>query len=77
MNKSKACLLILMFELLSCASSPKKIPGDKLKSPGDEAPALITPEVRRMWVPDKIEGDQYVKGHFIYYFEKGAQWKLQ
>ena len=77
MNKRKACLLILLFELSACASSTKINPGDKSKSPGDDAPTLISPEVRRMWVPDKIEGDQYVKGHFIYYFEKGAQWKSQ
>jgi hypothetical protein len=50
---------------------------DKSKTKEEEAPSLIAPEVRRLWVPDKIENDQYVKGHFIYFIEKEAQWKLQ
>src|ERR1700675_5057143 len=29
-----------------------------------EVPFLTKPEVRSIWVPDKIEGNQYIQGHY-------------
>lgn len=76
MTNRKRILLFTPFILLlgACSSAGKKIPEDKKE---DGEPSLMAPQVRRMWVPDKIEADQYIKGHFIYFIEKGAQWKAQ
>ena len=66
---------IFLLALDACSSAGKKLPENQLKEDGE--PSLLSPQIRRMWVPDKIEADQYIKGHYIYFIEKGAQWKAQ
>lgn len=39
-------------------------------------PAFTSPEVRRIWVPDKIDGNKYVKGHYMYVLERGSVWTM-
>lgn len=43
----------------------------------DIAPKLNRPEVRRVWVPDQIQGDEYVSGHWKYLIEKNAVWSKE
>jgi hypothetical protein len=38
-------------------------------------PVLSRPEVRRIWIPEKIEGDHYLEGHFMYVIEKPSLWR--
>lgn len=38
------------------------------------APKLNRPEVRRVWVPDQISGDEYVSGHWKFLIDKNAVW---
>lgn len=38
------------------------------------APKLKRPEVRRIWVPDQIVGDEYVAGHWKFVIEKNSVW---
>ena len=45
-----------------------------MKSSGN-TPAVSVPEVRRMWVPDRIESEQYIEGHFIYVIDKPSRWR--
>ena len=40
-------------------------------------PSISSPEVRAIWVPDKIENDQFVSGHYIYQIEKPATFKQE
>lgn len=59
---------------------------DQEKRPADELPAakpdeaefppLTKPKLRSMWVPDKIEGNKYIKGHFIYVIEDPGNWSI-
>jgi phosphoglycolate phosphatase-like HAD superfamily hydrolase len=35
-------------------------------SKDNHVPSLTTPEVRRVWVPEKIEGNTFVEGHYMY-----------
>jgi hypothetical protein len=35
---------------------------------------MSTPEIRRVWVPEKIEGNKYIEGHYIYVIDRGAVW---
>lgn len=43
-----------------------------LKGGKPKLPSVSTPEVRAIWVPDKIENDQFVSGHYIYVIDKPA-----
>lgn len=33
-------------------------------------PSLRNAEVKTLWIPDKIEADRYIEGHYIYIIEK-------
>ena len=39
-----------------------------------EAPFLTKPKVQRVWVPEKIEGDKYISGHWMYVIERPSVW---
>lgn len=39
-----------------------------------KTPSVTTPEVRRLWVPDKIDGNKYETGHWIFILEKTTTW---
>ena len=58
--------------LVACASAPKRPPS----SPKSEGifPSLTKPKLRSMWVPDQIEGNKYIEGHFIYVIEDSGSW---
>jgi hypothetical protein len=43
-------------------------------APKDFAPKLNRPEVRRVWVPDQISGDEYISGHWKFLIDKNAVW---
>ena len=38
-------------------------------------PSLTKPEVRKVWVPDQVDGDKLVRGHFVFILEKGSVWR--
>ena len=40
-------------------------------------PKVSTPEVRAVWIPDKIENDQFVSGHYIYVIDKPATFRQE
>lgn len=40
----------------------------------DTFPALTKPKLRSIWVPDKVEGNKYIKGHWIYVIENAGSW---
>jgi hypothetical protein len=47
-------------------------PNGSLK-PGD-LPFLTRPDIRKVWVPDSIEGNKYIQGHNIFVIERGSVW---
>ena len=48
---------------------------DKLAAQNpDKAPFLTSPEVHRMWVPDRVEGNKYEEGHNVYMIDKQSVW---
>jgi hypothetical protein len=67
----RSLLGMLVIFMTACASQKKK-PIDTQQS--DSAPRLKKPEVRRVWVPDQIVGDEFVAGHFKYVIQKNAAW---
>lgn len=48
-----------------------------LKGSKPKYPSVSTPEVRAIWVPDKIENDQFVSGHYIYVIDKPATFRQE
>lgn len=40
-------------------------------------PSVSTPQVRAVWVPDKIENDQFISGHYIYVIDKPATFRKE
>jgi hypothetical protein len=47
-------------------------PSGSLK-PG-ELPFLTRPDVRKVWVPDSIDGNKYIQGHNIFLIDRGSVW---
>jgi uncharacterized membrane protein YebE (DUF533 family) len=37
-------------------------------------PSVTMPVVRKMWVPDRIDGNKFEAGHYIYILEKTSTW---
>ncbi len=46
------------------------------KNDESKKPSFTSPEVRKIWVPDKIEGNKFIKGHEIYVLERGSVWTM-
>jgi uncharacterized protein YcfJ len=42
-----------------------------------DSPALTVPQVRRLWVPDRIEGQKYIRGHFVYSIDRQSNWRMK
>jgi len=61
----------ILMMLTSCAHNETNKTDQK---PDEAAPKLKRPEVRRVWVPDQITGDEYVTGHWKYLIEKNSVW---
>ncbi len=40
-------------------------------------PSVSTPQVRAIWVPDRIENDQFISGHYIYVIDKPATFRKE
>jgi len=53
-------------ERLSKSGSPK--------SDDSKVPSLTSPEVRRVWVPEKIDGNKFIEGHYMYLIERNSVW---
>jgi hypothetical protein len=51
---------------------PKK---DTKQEEKDPHPILNSPIVKKVWVPEKIEDNKYIEGHFMYVIEKNVQWR--
>ncbi len=50
---------------------------NSFQNPKELAPKLNRPEVRRIWVPDQIQGDEYVSGHWKYLIDRPAVWSKE
>lgn len=75
---SKLLLITTLSALLiNCTSKSKLKDFKKVIETGDKnIPGINGPEVRRVWVPDKIEGNKLIKGHYIYIIKKNSTWRL-
>ncbi len=75
MDKSHACLMLLLPLVVSCASKTGQAINPMVaRDFKEKIPSLTTPEVRRVWIEPKIESDRYVEGHFVYVIDRPAVW---
>jgi hypothetical protein len=66
-------ITLLGLALTSCASKVK-IDTKNTASKDANVPSLTSPEVRRIWVPEKIEGNKFIEGHYMYVIDKPSVW---
>lgn len=69
-------LLVIVTVLSSCTSINKNKNDSNSSSIKDnnKSPSLTAPKVRKVWVPEKIEGDKYIEGHYMWVLEKTTSW---
>ena len=48
-----------------------------ISPPIETAPRLKRPEVRKIWVPDQISGDEFIQGHWKYLIDRPAVWSQE
>jgi hypothetical protein len=60
--------------LIGCSTTKGKITTEAADDSG--TPKFSNAEVRRVWVPDKIDGNKYIKGHYMYLIERGSVWTM-
>lgn len=72
-------IIVTVVTALGCSSltmnkkqDPKK---DTKQEEKDPHPILNSPIVKKVWVPEKIEDNKYIEGHFMYVIEKNVQWR--
>jgi hypothetical protein len=69
MRATAVALIGVTLSLLGCASKKPISAQNKGK-----VPSLTAPEVRRIWIDDKIEGSRYIEGHYEYILDKPSVW---
>lgn len=70
-------LSVLMGSLLCSCSTMNKTSKDQSNpnnKSDDKSPALTTPKVRKVWVPEKIDGDKFIEGHWMWVLERTTTW---
>lgn len=75
--KKVILLLIAIFSLDACTSANKNKNGSNINPPNKDeskSPSLTAPKVRKIWVPEKIEGDKFIEGHYMWVLEKTTSW---
>jgi len=40
-------------------------------------PSITKPQVRAVWVPDRVEDDTFISGHFIYVLDRPTTFKQE
>lgn len=68
----------IMFVLCSCSLKKKKNQNQVNSSESNEisSPLLTKPKVKKIWVPEKIEGDKFIEGHWMWVLERTTSWSL-
>lgn len=76
MMKNFILLVLLGFLFCSCSTLNKtnKDQSNINNKSNDKSPALTTPRVRKVWVPEKIDGDKYIEGHWMWVLERTTTW---
>jgi hypothetical protein len=76
MVNMKFWLIVIVVGLSSCTTikGNKKMDANKNEYAGTKTPFLTSPKVRKVWVPEKIEGDKLIEGHWMWVLERTSTW---
>lgn len=68
--------MLVILGMSGCETNTKKTTTlDKPIAKEDiKTPSLTVPKVRKVWVPEKIEGDKYIEGHWMWVLERSTTW---
>lgn len=67
-------LAITMMGGCSSMNKPNQDQAPNSNKSDNKSPSLTTPKVRKVWVPEKIEGDKYIEGHWMWVLERTTTW---
>ena len=72
----KIALYFNILVLVSCTTPNKDInPNINQKNKNDSKSRFLTaPKVRKVWIPEKIENDKFIEGHYMWVLEKTSSW---
>lgn len=68
--------LMTVIVMVSCTTKGINTDSNKISNTKDKnkSPMLTSPKVRKVWIPEKIEGDKYIEGHYMWILEKTTIW---
>lgn len=69
-------LVIAVMGLSSCTTlnKSKSDTNKSVNKDDNKSPSLTAPKVSKVWVPERIEGDKYIEGHYMWILEKTTSW---
>jgi len=76
MLKNTVLAILSIVTMMGCSSMNKnnKDQSNTSNKLEDKSPALTSPKVRKVWVPEKIEGDKFIEGHWMWVLERTTTW---
>lgn len=76
LSKYIPIMVMSLLFITSCASTNKNkadATSESNKSE-DKTPFLTSPKVRKVWIPEKIENEKYIEGHWMWVIERSTTW---
>lgn len=74
--RTRSLALVAMLFATACATGePKPYEGRPDQVP--KVPGLKNAKIKTLWIPDKIEGNRWEAGHYLYIVEDQATWKVE
>lgn len=67
-------LVVIMMNGCSSMNKPNQNQSSSSNKIDNKSPSLTTPKVRKVWVPEKIEGDKLIEGHWMWVLERTTTW---
>lgn len=67
-------LVVIMMNGCSSMNKPNQNQPSSSNKIDNKSPSLTTPKVRKVWVPEKIEGDKFIEGHWMWVLERTTTW---
>ena len=70
----KLITYILTATIMSSCTSMNKGSSTTATNKENKSPSLTIPKVNKVWVPEKIEGDKFIEGHWMWVLERTTTW---
>ena len=75
LKKVVMCIgIVVMMSSCTTLNKTNQNPSKSANKADDKSPSLTSPKVRKIWVLEKIEGDRYIEGHWMWVLERTTTW---